>query len=190
MKTVLHLVLVLTLTALTAAAALAMVYDYAQPKIAHHKAVALKEAISVVHPGMSSKSDTTIGGTNAIVCSGADGVLLGYAVTAKGNGYQGLISLIFGLTPDRTKITAIKVLEHAETPGLGALIDSHDKFGGKFEGLDVSNGITCIKNATEPLATLKATGKIDAITGATISSEAVAKIMNKALDGMNGKGGS
>jgi len=181
MKTVLRLVLVLTLTSLVAAAALAEVYTYAQPKIQRHKEAALKRAIFQVLPGTQTYADTVMHGKTVYACAGPDGARIGYAIPAEGNGYQGTISLMFGVTPDMRKVTGMSVLGHAETPGLGAKIEEAS-FTGKFADLNVLNGIELVKNAPPD----KATGKVDAITGATISSRAAVRIINAALAQVGG----
>ena len=204
MKTTLKLILVLTATALVAAVALAGVYSAAEPLIKWHKRVALQNAILEVVPGTETiaQPDTATYTDPAdptkvepfliYPCSNDAGTVVGYAVKGEGNGYQGKIGLIVGVNPDVNAVLGMKVLEHSETPGLGALIEDAS-FRGMFEGLTAPGQIRYLKAAQAD----KNNGEIDAITGATISSEAVVVIVNKALCAVrssglrnNGTGGS
>ncbi len=85
---------------------------------------------------------------------------VGLAFMAKGAGYGGKIGILVGLETDRSA-RGIRIISQQETPGLGAKItklDFLDQFAGK---------------RAEEIALARDGGKIDAITGATISSRAV-----------------
>jgi electron transport complex protein RnfG len=103
----------------------------------------------------------------------ADGHATGVAVKDGAAGFQDIITLIYGFDPTSGKLLAMKVLENKETPGLGDAIEKDLAFVSQFE------------QATPPLAAVKrstgAPGEIDAITGATISSRAVVRIINESL---------
>jgi len=94
--------------------------------------------------------------------------VLGYAFTAAGKGYGGEISTLVGIDNDY-KIKLINVLSNNETPGLGTKIID-ESFTGQFKGL----GIDELEIKSEG-------GKIDAITGATISSKALTSSVKEAL---------
>ncbi len=91
-----------------------------------------------------------------------DGDVVGYIVEGYGKGYSSYIHLLAAVTPD-FRIRKINVISHAETPGLGdeiELAEFKDQFRGKtLEQLEVVKGET--------------DDKIQAITGATISTRAV-----------------
>ena len=89
----------------------------------------------------------------------------GCAFLARVQGYSGAITLMFGVDAEGA-ITGLQVLSHTETPGLGAKITTpafRDQFKNKRIG-------QIVLKKDDP-----AKGQIDAITGATISSRAVAK---------------
>jgi len=113
----------------------------------------------------------------------ADGSLAGLAIEASGTGYQDVIKVIYGYSPQRQTIVGFRVLESRETPGLGDKIDVDPQFLENFEALDVSltpdgaaiaHPIVSVKRGekTEPW-------QIDAITGATVSSVAVTKMLRE-----------
>jgi len=92
--------------------------------------------------------------------------IIGYAFMADANGYGGTIELLITLEntllyEDEIIIHGISVISHSETPGLGEKI-VESSFSGQFEGINV-----------DEVALSKDGGKIDAISGATISSSAV-----------------
>ncbi|MFA5015353.1 MAG: RnfABCDGE type electron transport complex subunit G [Actinomycetota bacterium] len=85
---------------------------------------------------------------------------IGYAFMADGSGYGGDIEILVGLD-NNFGIIGISILAQTETPGLGSRI-TESSFTDQFKGLSVSD-----------IALASEGGKIDAITGATISSRAV-----------------
>lgn len=99
------------------------------------------------------------------------GALLGAAVTAGEPAFADVISVIFGIDPTTGTLLGMKVLGHKETPGLGDKIEQ-PKFLEEFAG------------AQTPLKGVKAKGtdpsEVQTITGATISSRAVIRIINNA----------
>lgn len=88
----------------------------------------------------------------------ADGRLIGAAFKATGKGYSSNIETMVGMLKDGT-ISAIKVLSQNETPGLVTQV-ALPGFTGQFKGAKDMSGI-------------------QAITGATISSSAVIRSVEK-----------
>ncbi len=93
-----------------------------------------------------------------------DGKVIGYIVQTFGKGYSSYINILFSVGKD-FKVKKIEILHHAETPGLGDEIEL-DYFKDQFKGKDMEH-LTVKKTET--------TEYIQAITGATISSRAVAE---------------
>jgi len=92
--------------------------------------------------------------------------IVGYAFVAVASGYGGPIELIVALESnliqeDDIIIHGISVVSHSETPGLGEKI-VEASFSNQFTGINVND-----------VALTKDGGKIDAISGATVSSSAV-----------------
>lgn len=100
------------------------------------------------------------------------GELVGYVFTTTANGYGGQVKIMTGIRPDGV-IHKIEVLDVSkETPGLGLNAQNesfHSQFTGKTFGLEAT------KN--EP-----GENQVKAITGATITSNAVTKAVNEAMD--------
>jgi electron transport complex protein RnfG len=99
------------------------------------------------------------------------GEVSGYCITVTPRGYAGTVELVAGIKSDGN-LRAIRILNQSETPGLGAKSAQPD-FYGQFHD---ATRITVVK--TEP----GASGQIQAISGATITSKGVANGVNKALD--------
>ncbi len=170
-----------------------LTYQLTLPVIKVNKARALEKAIFEVVPGADSKAvfcqrgdalellgDDEAGGRKYYACYTA-GRLTGVAVSAAGQGFQDVVRLLYGYSPENQCIIGIKVLESKETPGLGTKIETDSNFQANFDALAVplaedrqslANPITLVKpgKKTEPW-------HIEAITGATISSHAVATIL-------------
>lgn len=111
-----------------------------------------------------------------------DGALEGLAIEAQGQGYADIIRLLYGYAPDCGCVIGLKILESKETPGLGDKIGKDPTFLSNFAELDVRLGGP--DGSTEgPLELIKQgtnldAWQIDAISGATISSQAVTDILN------------
>ena len=69
----------------------------------------------------------------------------------------------------------MEILESRETPGLGDKIYKDAVWVGGFSALSIEPEIQAVKKGTSSLP-----NEIDAITGATISSKAVVRIINEA----------
>jgi len=95
---------------------------------------------------------------------------IAYKVVAP-DGYSGNIEIMTGIAPDGT-VTGIEILNHAETPGLGAKI-VEPWFKQMFQGKSLENADWRVK---------KDGGGFDQITGATISPRAIVKAVKQGLE--------
>lgn len=102
----------------------------------------------------------------------ANGELIGYNFTMATKGYGGLIEMIAGVSKEG-KLMAIKIISHSETPGLGAKA-TDESFLSQFREKMVSGVAVTKIGATND-------SEIQAISGATITSKAVALGVNDAL---------
>lgn len=101
----------------------------------------------------------------------AKGNYLGAAVESTTGGFGGNLKVLVGFTPEGN-ILGYTILEHAETPGLGAKADKWFQKDGK--------GNVIGKNPEKPLVVSKDGGDIDAITASTITSRAFLLAVNQA----------
>jgi len=101
----------------------------------------------------------------------AQGNDLGAAVQSTTMGFGGDLKVLVGFDPEG-KILGYTLLEHAETPGLGAKADKWFQKGQKGDIIG--------KSPAEPLVVSKDGGQVDAITASTITSRAFLKAVNNA----------
>ncbi len=104
------------------------------------------------------------------------GHFIGYAIQGKGPGFQDTIHLLFGYLRSTNRMSGMEILDSRETPGLGDKIFKDMDFVGEFIDHLMKDDVKAVKKGTKTQD-----NEIDAITGATISSKAVVKIINKAF---------
>ena len=102
--------------------------------------------------------------------------LVGWCMTVNSKGYGGIINFIVGIMKDGS-VKAINILNHSETPGLGAK-STEPEFYEQFND-KTSTPLKVVKgNAENP-------DEISAISGATITSNAVTSGVNGAVEYWN-----
>jgi len=163
------------------------VFEVTLPTITAYKAKVLREAVLEVLPGSAlvqrlvfrdgrlmvkeeedKDEEALFGGYDA------ERHLVGYAIPAAGPGFQDTIRLIYGYLPAERLVVGMEVLESRETPGLGDKIYKDSAFVANFRTLAVDPEIVAVKKGTKSAA-----NEVNAITGATISSKAVVRIINE-----------
>ena len=97
--------------------------------------------------------------------------LAGYVFATSAKGYGGDIDIMVGVDTEG-KVTGVSILDISETAGLG-MNAKNESFLKQFDGKD--SEISVIKNGTA------GDSEIQALTGATITSNAMAKAVNIAL---------
>jgi H+/Na+-translocating ferredoxin:NAD+ oxidoreductase subunit G len=170
---------------------LVWVYQITQPAIQAHKAAVLRAAILEVLGDPDGYDTLYVQGGRLVAKPPAgvdaaglervwvgrhgDGSPAGFAVAAEGSGYQDVVRLIFGYDAGTHKLIGMKVLESKETPGLGDRIEKDPDFLDGFPGAEAPlEGVKAGEGRGDPHA-------VDTITGATISSRTVIRIINQAL---------
>ncbi|MFW5713007.1 MAG: FMN-binding protein, partial [Spirochaetota bacterium] len=103
----------------------------------------------------------------------------GYAVYVRGAGLWGEIVSVFGFKPDLETFTGVEFVEQNETPGLGARI-TEQWYKEQFR--DKRGPFELVAEGSSDAA-----DELDAITGATKTSEAVLKIANRAAEAAQAK---
>jgi electron transport complex protein RnfG len=185
--------LVFTLSVAGALSGLLLVFVYhgTQPTIRAHKAERLRKAIEEVL-GAPDRYETLYVVNGALAPAPPAGgdpeelerVYVGYAANADpvgvaivgaAPGYQDVVKVMFGYDPSSRALLGMKVLESKETPGLGDKIEKDAEFVDQFAGSQPPLvGVKKGRSGDDPQ-------KIDMITGATISSRAVIRIIDDTL---------
>jgi Na+-translocating ferredoxin:NAD+ oxidoreductase subunit G len=102
----------------------------------------------------------------------AAGKLLGVVIEAKERGYADTITAMYAYNPNTKTVTGFSVVEMRETPGLGSKINTDPDFLANFKALDTTHPIEAVKHGAK-----QNPWQIDAISGATISSRAVGRML-------------
>ena len=181
-SSLLNMVLVLTGVAVVMGAILAYVNHLTEGPIAQQKEKALADgikAVMVCDNLVVAKTDEVkqndAKGKEMVYTiyqvKDAQGKDLGAAVESTTMGFGGDLKVLVGFDPEG-KILGYTLLEHAETPGLGAKADKWFQQGEK--------GNIIGKSPAEPLTVSKDGGQVDAITASTITSRAFLLAVNNA----------
>jgi RnfABCDGE-type electron transport complex G subunit len=176
------MIVVLTSVGLISGGLLSVVGLLTKERIELNKQQEIEEAIISVVPGTET-SEMLYEEENLTIYGARDGQnnFLGYAVYARGTGFQDIIALMVGTNAEITKINSLKIIEQKETPGLGAKIEDKNAFLQFWENKDCSGDLTLRKPAVSSPEDLAST-EVNTITGATISSQKVLEIVNLSLD--------
>lgn len=105
-----------------------------------------------------------------------NGEIQSYAVPFEGAGLWGKITGYLGVSKDFTEATGIEFIEQDETPGLGGRI-SEPPYKEQFRGIDISEPQDGEYIINKPAPG----GNVDAIAGATQTSNFVTDMVNKDL---------
>lgn len=106
-----------------------------------------------------------------------DDEVSGYTFKVLPKGYGGEMNILVGISVEG-EITGLKVVGHSETPGLGAKA-TEESFQNQFAGMSTSTPLTVIKSGTA------GDSEVQAITGSTITTQAVTDGVNAALKVFN-----
>lgn len=106
----------------------------------------------------------------------------GYAFTVQSPGLWGTITGLIAINASGTRMLGIDFVEHSETPGLGGRIDEK-AFQQQFRNEKISSGPSGrIAVVSGQDTSSSEDSKVDAITGATRTSEAIQKLIDKAMN--------
>ena len=183
-SSLLNMVLVLTCVAVVMGSILAFVNHLTEGPIAEQKEKALADGIKsvMVCDDLTVSSTDEVKQTDAkgkelvytiYQVKDAQGQDLGAAVESNTMGFGGNLRVLVGFDPEGN-ILGYTLLEHAETPGLGA---KADKWFQKGEKGDIIG-----KSPAEPLTVSKDGGQVEAITASTITSRAFLLAINNAYN--------
>lgn len=189
MKNIIKNTLILTAITLVAGILLGLVYEITKEPIALAKEAAKKEAyqqvmadadafegLELVEDAIKQVEDTVESSgciINEVVEAKTNGETIGYVVTTTtSEGYGGEIQISVGILTDGT-VNGVAILSIGETAGLG-MKATEEEFYGQYAGKNVE-----LFSVTKTGAS--ADNEIDALSGATITSNAMTKAVNSAV---------
>lgn len=194
MKNIIKNTLILTMITLVSGVLLGLVYEITKEPIALAKEAAKNEAYKAVMTEADSFeayadfdaeeavkiiADAGIVGceVNEVVAAKAGSEAKGYVITTTtSEGYGGDIQISVGIAVDGT-VTGMEILSIGETAGLGMNADTPE-FKAQYAGKAVEAFVVTKTGAL-------ADNEIDAISGATITSDAVTNAVNSAITYFN-----
>jgi len=176
----------LALFSLTTALILSLVNDVTKGPIAQRTAEDLVASLGQVIPEEIHDNDLTM--DPLVITPATEGEdpltvyramtgseVTGLAFESVGYGYAGRILVLLGVKPDGT-LLGVRVLAHAETPGLGDKIEV-----AKDDWIEAFNGLSLGNPPVDRWAVKKDGGDFDQFSGATITPRAV---VNAVRDGL------
>jgi len=169
---ILQITLNLAGAALLSGLIIAAVYFVTAPVAAEQRIVMRNNSMKELVPDAAEFKP--IEGHTGWFAAEKDGQVAAYIVSGEGKGYGGTIRMLVA-ADQAGAVLGYKVLSHNETPGLGDKT-TQPKFRNQFTGKKVEN-MEVVK--------IHEDGKIDAISGVTISSRAVTKAVKEALTVLN-----
>jgi electron transport complex protein RnfG len=181
-KLIVKLGLILSTYCIVAGLALSITYSVTLPQIQYQQKKATEESMKSIYPNASSfvlcinDNDTPIFHHQLIdncvtldcIYKGflSDDTFLGYLVKGSTLGYGGPILFIYGLNPDKT-IHSVSIIEHSETPGLGANV-TKPSFLDQFQSKPTTDSFIVKQDVTP-------------ITASTITSKALSDGIKKSV---------
>lgn len=181
-----NMLLALTLIALVASLALALVNNVTKGPIEKVNKEKIAQAVAKVLPAYDNYTVDTVmvetkKGEQPMVrytAVDAEGNLVGKAMESwDDNGFGGRLSAMVGFDAEGN-ISGYEILASSETPGLGAKADTWFQKDGK-------GNVIGMNPATNNITVKKDGGEVDAITGSTITSRAYCRIIATAYSAFN-----
>ncbi len=168
MKQMVRYGLILMLICVVASGLLAAVNALTKEKIIAQARAEEEASLKEVLPG-AVRFEPALSGAELLYFKGYDTKdrLIGVAFKASGKGYSSQIETMAGMLLNGT-ITAIKVVSHNETPGLGSRV-AEPEFAAQFSDKKLGQF-----------------AQVQAITGATISSKAVINSVQRKAEEVRG----
>lgn len=169
MKNIIKNAIILTLITLVAGTALAFVNAITKEPIELAEAKATAEAYKTVFGKADEFQELKVKKDEKVVSAVSKALKgdeeIGFVMTAASEGYGGDIKIALGVDNEGV-VTGISILDASnETPGLGAKV-KEDKFTEQFKGIKTG----------------ELDSRVDAISGATYSTNGVKNAVNAALE--------
>ena len=205
MRKALHYVAVLGIICVIVGFGIGFSYQQMAPRIKQRELDVTLSALDEVLPGNTVRPWRTVGGAPAdspdAVFAAIDdkGETIGYAAAAEQQGYSSKVRVMVGVRPtleplDDVAVTAVRVISQQETPGLGTRVEEQRSSKSLWDVLTFSKKPATYSrpfldqfegktyNKLEVIRTEDGSGKVVAVTAATISSTAVTKAAQKAIE--------
>jgi electron transport complex protein RnfG len=182
MGEMIKMVVVLTVLSIVSGGSLAGLKDFTEPKIENQvmnlvKGPAIRQILDAAdNDPVEDRFKITDGEAEHNIFVGVfDGAADTVVVESSANGYGGKIGMVVAINMVEESLRGVAVTTHTETPGLGANAKSDPNFAAQFAG----------KPITDSFGVTTDGGQISALSGATITSQAVCTAVNNAVASYN-----
>jgi len=179
MGEMIKMVVVLTVLSIVSGGSLSGLKVFTEPKIENQvmnlvKGPAIRQILEAAdNDPVEDRFKITDGEEERNIFVGVfDGTADTVVVESSANGYGGKIGMVVAINMVEEKLRGVAVTTHTETPGLGANAKSDPTFAAQFTG----------KSITDSFGVTTDGGQISALSGATITSRAVATGVNQAVE--------
>lgn len=146
-------------------------------RIAENKLRETLSQVPMLVPGATTGEEQILSGKRVFFAKDDADKIIGYIIPGRGQGFADKIEILLGLDAQLEKVTGVYVLEQKETPGLGNFITGED-WRSQFKGKSTDSKLSVVKDGSAG----RDNQKIDALSGATISSDAVTNIVNQTIE--------
>jgi len=133
----------------------------------------------------SLKDKSVIGETYYLITDGTD-TALGICYDIRGSGLWGTMRGLLALTSDQRSIINFAIYDQMETPGLGSRVEE-DWFKKQFAGKPFGIGTQSVSFSLVPEDASASEKEIRQVTGATITSASVLKMIQEAAIQLDGE---
>ena len=164
-----RMIVTLVVIAVVVAGIMSVVNNITAPVIAENAEKELNLALSEVMDADKFDKKAEKDG-NALYLATKNGEEIGVCIVWYTPGYGGDVKVLTGIDKNLT-VTGVRILEHSETPGLGAN-STKESFYTQYNGKTKEIGVK--KNSPGE-------NDIQALSGATVTSKAVTKAVNTSL---------
>ena len=161
---------------------LGIVNSVTEPIISATKQAKTEEAMAQVlvakHYVRATAEEWDIGEVENLVAlydAANDEGYVGYVAEVIASGFGGTISMVVGVDMDGN-VTGVQVTDQTETANIGSKVVTDQSVLDRFVGMSHANGEITVNSGTN---------RFDGVTGATVSSKAVASGVNTALTAVN-----
>lgn len=188
------LIRTLGIVAAVCGALIVIAYETTLPVVTANRQRALERAVLKVvpksvrarefrlDPESRVTADWQAGGTAVYAAYDEKGSLVGVAIEGAARGYADMVRVLYGYDAGCQCIVGFAVLQTRETPGIGDKISRDPAFLRNFEALDARLNTAGTALAHPIVAVRRGArneiGQVDVISGATVTSRAVARAVN------------
>ncbi len=177
MKEMIRNVFLVTFTCVLSSTLLSAVYTATRQRIEDNRTAKVNAVLKRLVPGAVKFREARFGDLHGWDAVDGEGKVVAHVIASSERGYSSNIRVLVAVGLDGV-CSGVEVVEQAETPGLGTNV-AKESFLAQYRGKKWSE-----------IELRRRGGEIDAVTGATISSGAITRAVQKAVKAGSADGGT